>query len=170
MIEDVKNVVLQNSNIVIAPHYNGNHSSIVYTYQGHLYLKETVDEVMNQICIYFCSDLQGRINGTRKKYDFRKKPPILISEFLPQVAIPYPSHIAGEDMWVFNANFKIEEVEKSKSKIIFDNQLSFDIARNRDTIEKQRLRAIRILYDITYGDRLVGHGKGNVDRTFVASR
>lgn len=150
MIEIVKKLVLEKNALVISPHYNGIHSSIVYTHQGSISLEETVNEAMNQICTKFGSTLQGRIDATRNALRVRKKPPIIVSSDFRIVAIPYPSHIPGEDLWVLTENFKIVENGESSCKIILDDQLSLDIPRTRESVEKQRIRAIQVLHEFTY--------------------
>lgn len=111
---------------VVAPHYNGVHSSIVYTYPRSLSLVKTVSEAMNELCLYFGADLDGRIRGTRQQFKFRKNPPIMISEMLQKVALPLPSMIRDENCWIIDTNFVIEEYGHSNySRLLFDNQLVF---------------------------------------------
>ena len=151
MIETVLDLVHEKSVLRVAPYYDGVHSSIVYTYHGNYKLVETVNEIMNEICICFCSDLQGRMNGTRKKFNYTKKPPIVISELLGQVAMPLPSHIRGEDQWFFIIDFNVDVIGPSKCKITFDH-LCFEIPLSRESIEQQRLRTINVLYSNTYSN------------------
>lgn len=146
----------------VAPQYTGDHSSNVNTQQGSLNLVKTVSEVMNKLCLYFGSDLQGRINGTRQQYDFKKCPPIIISEVLKIVAFQLPSMLKKEYIWIFDLNYKIEENrEKKQCKLKFDNGYEIEVPLTRQSIDKQRDRAIHILYKVTnnaqYGGRLVGH-------------
>ncbi|CAM5183988.1 ComK protein OS=Ureibacillus acetophenoni OX=614649 GN=SAMN05877842_101130 PE=4 SV=1 [Ureibacillus acetophenoni] len=135
----------------IQPHYDGIHSMIVYTHQGNIKLVETAYEVMDQICQCFGSDLQGRMNGTRKKFGYRKQPPVLISELSQLVALQIPSEYADENTWIWEMNFKIEEeIGQSKSKIILDENLSFEVDLSKSSIEEKRTRAIDVLFSITY--------------------
>lgn len=139
----------------IQPHYDGVHSTIVYTNQGNIKLVETAYEVMDQICLCFGSDLQGRLNGTRKKFGYKKQPPVLVSEAMRLVALQLPSGYTDETMWIFEPNFEIQEETgqlsgQSKSKVILDDNLSFDIALSRSSIEEKRTRAIDVLFSITY--------------------
>ena len=134
----------------IAPYYNGVHSSIVNTHQGSLNLVKTVSEAMNQICLYFGSDLEGRKKASRVQYKLRKNPPIIISDGIYMVAFQLPSMLKNEYVWIFDFNYKIEENrEKKKCKLIFDNGYEIEIPRSRKSIETYRNRAIHLLYEVT---------------------
>ncbi|KGR76419.1 competence protein ComK [Ureibacillus manganicus] len=145
----------------VAPHYNGVHSSIVNTHQGSLNLVKTVSEAMNQICLYFGSDLEGRKKASRLQYKLRKNPPIIISDALYMVAFQLPSMLKNEYVWIFDLNYKIEENrEKKNCKLIFDNGFEIEIPLSRESINTYRNRAIHLLYEVTsnvnYAERRIG--------------
>lgn len=160
VIENVIKQVLQKKALIISPHYNGIHSSIVYTRrQGSISLMETANDVMDRVCRYLGADLQGRIKASRDLPNMRKKPPIFLNfEKTNGVAIPYPSHIRGEDLWVLTENFKIVENGESSCKIILDEQISIEIPRKKKSVENQRLRGIQVLHTFTNNSKLLEAG------------
>lgn len=160
MIEKVIEQVLQKNALIISPHYNGIHSSIVYTRrQGSISLMETANDVMDRVCEFLGADLQGRIKAARNILGIRKKPPIFLNFGKTNgVAIPYPTHIRGEDLWVLTENFKVVENGESSCKIIFDEQLSIEIPRKKKSVENQRLRGIQVLHTFTKNSKLLEAG------------
>lgn len=137
-----------NSPIIIAPYYDGEHSSIIITKHQSIYSKWTVDEVLSHYCLMFGSSLEGRKEAARRQLGFIKNPPILVSETDKIVAVQFPSEqYKGESIWLFDLNFHIKELNSNKCAIYFGKQISFIVPLSKEAIKRRKTRAIELFYN-----------------------
>lgn len=142
------NFLKTNSPIVIAPYYDGEHSSFIMTDEKDVYSKLSVDEVISKYCLMFGSSLEGRKEASRRQLGFIKNPPILVSEIYKIVALQVPSEqYKGESLWLFDLNFHIKELNSHKCIIYLKRQMSFIIPLSKEAIKRRKMRAIELLYN-----------------------
>ncbi|MFP3919868.1 competence protein ComK [Lysinibacillus telephonicus] len=128
----------------IAPYYNGMHSSIIYTDQGHVFSKEPVQKIIENLCLEYGSTLLGRLHASREMLGYIKNPPILISESLPRVAIQAPCYYTKETIWILDLNFKIKKCN-SFSEIIFNPHVKLPIDLSLEAIRQRKLKGFELL-------------------------
>lgn len=147
-MENIVNLLKNKQIISIAPHYDGTHSSIVLTHQGSLYRREYVEDLMEQLCRYFGSTLEGRKNATRHKLNVRKNPPIIISEILQVGAFEIPN-IDNEPMWIFDLQYKIKEL-KNGSQLLYDGQLPIYTSLSENVVNNRKRNVIHMLHEFIH--------------------
>lgn len=133
------------SSIAVTPHFDGEHSSIIYTNLGGLKSKGTTDDVIRQYCLNFGASLEGRQMASRKLLGITKTPPILISERLGIVGMELPTYNALDKTWVFDLSFNIEECG-SYSLLRFNNGLRIEVGLKEAAVRYRREKALHLLY------------------------
>lgn len=152
MIELAK-LLKSRSVIAVAPRYDGTHSSIVYTHLGSLYKEEAVDDIMDNLCRYFGSTLEGRKKATRHKLSVRKNPSILLSEILQACAFEIP-HVNQESIWIIDLNYQVEELERG-CVLIFNDHVRIVTTLSVNVVNNRRQKTIQMLHEFTHN--LVNH-------------
>jgi len=133
--------------LVIAPHYELGHSSVISTHQGDFYSKKTVNHILEKFCLMYGSDLKGRIKATRKQLKYVKNPPILISE-LKRIAgfqVPHPKGLGA--IWIFDLSVTLKPLSDSHTEIILSNNKSIITSLPRNLVDKRKKRAICMLHE-----------------------
>ncbi|QBK27040.1 hypothetical protein DKZ56_15180 [Ureibacillus thermophilus] len=144
--------VMKNFHVyAIAPFYNEVYSSQILTYDyGKFSLSKDVYHLLDDICIYFGADLNGRLKSARRTLKIRKNPPIIISEEKAMVAcqLPYVGHL--EPLWVMDLNFDVEPVDKNHCYVVFRNKERFFIKLSLDKVWERRRLALALLSETKY--------------------
>lgn len=144
-MEELSSLLKSRKIIAVAPHYDGIHSSIVYTHQGSLYKREFADEVIDDLCRYFGSTLDGRKNATRHKLNLRKNPPLLLSEILQACAFEIPDK-NQELIWIIDLNYEIEQV-KNGCELIFGDHVRIYTSLSVNSVNNRRQKAIQMVHE-----------------------
>ncbi|SOB90729.1 ComK protein [Ureibacillus xyleni] len=148
MDKTLQMILMKHENLCIVPHYEGKISSIIYTKNESFKLEEKVDTVINLYCLQFASNLNGRIQASRERFGFIKKPPIVISELNSIVAMQLPVPHYSESMWIFDLSFGVEELNK-QSEIEFQNGLKFKIPLSKTAVMHRKLNAFQLVVECT---------------------
>lgn len=135
---------LSNSKVLITPNYDGVHASRIYTYNGTMDSKGTVDDIIRALCLEFGSTLKGRQKASRKMLGISKNPPIIISEKLEIVGMPLPYGYRG-NAWVFDLDFKAYSKDTS-CELRFKETLKIDINLSKDAVEARHGKALHLAY------------------------
>ena len=136
----------ENSTIAIAPYFDGKHSSIILSHQGSFRSKETVERILNCYCLENGSSLKGRMDASREIFEFRKNPPILISQLQGVVGLQVPSFTGMGTMWVLDLNFKIEFSGPGKCKLLYKSGKYLEVPLSAISLRTRRGRALELLY------------------------
>lgn len=135
----------------ITPFYNEVYSSKIFTYgHGNFPSIKNIYRLMDEICIYFGADLNGRLKSARKILRKRKNPPIMISEERGIVACQFPYKDYKEPLWVLDMDFKVIPVDSNHSYIVFRNNERFLIALSSEKVWERRRLALALLSETKY--------------------
>ncbi|MEK9197878.1 competence protein ComK [Ureibacillus sp. 179-F W5.1 NHS] len=143
--KEIHFLISSHSSIAVTPHFDGEHSSIIYTNLGSLKSKGTTDEIIRQYCLNFGASLEGRQMASRKLLSITKTPPILISERLGIVGMELPTYNTLGKTWVFDLSFTIEECG-AYSLLIFNNGVTIKVALKEAAVRYRREKALHLLY------------------------
>lgn len=144
--EEMK-ILQEHASISLAPHYDGVHSSIIYTHQGSFYSKETVDTILAHYCLTYGSTKDGRLQASRYYLGFVKNPPILISGGKGIAAFQVPSPDYKDVMWILDLDFKINRLGPSLCEIVFNNQLKFKIQLSEKALRARKAKVLELLHE-----------------------
>lgn len=144
--------MMKNFNVfAITPFYTKVHSSQVLTYDyGKIASTKNTYQLLDDICIYFGSDLNGRLKSARRILRKRKNPPIIISEERGIVACQFPYKDYREPLWVIDLTFKVQPVDKNHCHIIFHNNERFLIRLSAEKVWERRRLALALLCETKY--------------------
>lgn len=144
--------VMKNFNVfAIAPFYNEVHSSQILTYDyGNYASVKNVYQLLDDICIYFGSDLNGRLKSARRILRIRKNPPLVISEEREIVAMQLPCAGFREPLWAIDMGFDVKPVDKNHCYVIFRNHERFLIRLSAEKVWERRRLALALLYETKY--------------------
>lgn len=137
---------MMNEKLCLVPHYDGKISSIIYTNNESFEFEEKVDMVINSYCLQFASNLNGRIQASRERFSFIKKPPIVISELNTIVAMQLPVLHYSESMWIFDLSFEVVEIDK-QCEIKFQNGLKFKIPLSKNAVMDRKRNAYQLVVE-----------------------
>lgn len=141
--------LLKNNQVnAITPHYDVVYSSIVHTHQGNYYYEEYSEKLMDQICTYFGSTLEGRKSATRQKLKFRKNPPFIISEILRLGAFEIPDG-CEQPSFIFNFQFELEKLDNG-SHLIYAGQEPIFTPLSDKVIYNRKQKAITMMHDFIH--------------------
>lgn len=144
--EEVK-FFLSDSQVLITPFYDGVHASMIYTKNGMMKSKGTVDQIIHKLCLEFGSTLKGRQKASRKMLKIKKNPPIVISERLGIVGMPLPCVRYKENAWVFDLNFDTY-CNDTFSELRFNENLKFHVNLSKAAVEERLSKAHKLDYRI----------------------
>ena len=102
-------------------------------------------QVMDESCKYYGSSCDGRIKGTKTILGSSYKVPIIVEDSSNLIVFPTTSPSAEDCVWISLGRVKrIEKIDPSNTKILFDNNQSIIVGCSYRTIENQLSRASRL--------------------------
>ena len=124
---------------------NDNEGSMVYEDNEKYVIDQTPFKIMEDSCKYFGSTYEGRRLGAKNILGADYKVPIVIEDSNNLIVFPTTSPTSDNCCWIALKRIaKIEQIDKSHTKIIFDNNVELLIDSSYYTIENQLSRASRL--------------------------
>lgn len=144
--------IMKNFNVyAIMPFYNELHSSKILTYDKGIFVStKTVQQLLDEVCICFGADLNGRMKSARRILKKRKNPPIVISEEREMAACQLPMEGYHEPLWAIDLEFKVERVDKNSCHVVFRNHDRFLVGLSEEKVWERRRLAMALLYETKY--------------------
>ena len=126
--------------LVVTPHHDGTHLSMLHTNRGSLKSLKTEDQVMNEFCLNYGSNLEGRREGARQLLNIKKRPPIIISERFQLIAMQLPAYDTIGIVYIFDLNFTINP-QQHYSELVFENGLRIKVKARECAILRHKAKA-----------------------------
>ncbi len=124
---------------------NENNQSLVYEDMERYIVDETPFQIMEESCKYFGSTYEGRKNGAKEILGAEYKVPIVVEDSDNLIIFPTTSPLAEDCVWISLKRVKkIQRIDSSNTKIIFDNNQEIIVPCSYRTIENQLSRASRL--------------------------
>lgn len=139
MLSICDSYLIDKRTLAIEPVFVGVYQSKITTIDGVFYSEESATDLLDKVCTYFASTMQGRVSATRETMEFYHRIPFII---IPLSVGVFPT-ASPENMncvWIFNHPFKVEVLGKEKSRVIFSSGESIIVPVSKHTLEKQQLR------------------------------
>ena len=102
---------------------------------------QSVSNIINDSCKYFGSSYKGRFEGSKSILHMNYKLPIVIDDFNNIIFFPTSSPRFGQCMWICLKNICSYEKRDNYSKILFVNDIEFELDISYYSLENQIFRA-----------------------------
>ena len=120
--------------------------SIVYENNNQYIVKESVDKIMEESCLYFGSNFEGRKAGSAKLLNLTHKLPILIEETNQIIFFPTASPRLASCSWISLNNIDHYERSEIGSKLVFKDGQTVELSMSYGMLDNQVLRSSRLQY------------------------
>lgn len=120
--------------------------SIVYEKDNQYIVNESVDKIMEESCLYFGSNLEGRKAGSARLLNLTHKLPILIEESNSIIFFPTSSPRLSTCSWISLNNIDHYERNNKGSKLVFKDGQTLDLSMSYGMLDNQVLRSSRLQY------------------------
>lgn len=119
--------------------FDGVYQSKITTKDGVFYSEQTAINLLEKVCKYYLSTMQGRVSATREIMKFYQRIPFIIIPLSVGV-FPTASPKSLNCSWIFNHSFEVEVLGKSKSRVTFLGGESIFVPASKHILEQQQLR------------------------------
>ncbi len=123
--------------------------SIVYESDNKYIVKESVDKIMEDSCLYFGSNFEGRKAGSARLLNLTHKLPILVEESNSIIFFPTSSPRLAKCSWISLNNIDHYERDNEGSKLVFKDGQSLILPISYGMLDNQVLRSSRLQYLIS---------------------
>lgn len=131
-------VLVTDRTAFIGPCYDGIHKSKVVECTGEvIYSKMTVMEVLEESCIVYGSDYNGRIRAARRIFSYDKKTPLLVSQLDYIMAVPTESPDNDECIWLFSKHIDSTSTSRGQTFVHFTNGSKIEVNCSYEVLHKQ---------------------------------
>ena len=138
-----QNYEINNSTLAILP-IDDCTSKVIESTEEYIVNKSSFN-IIEDSCMYFGSNYQGRYEGTKKLIGMSYKLPIIIEESRNIIFFPTSSPKLSECMWISLNNLdKYYSDENDNSYIDFKNGYKLKLNISKFALENQILRASRL--------------------------
>ena len=120
--------------------------SIVYEKDNQYIVNESVDKIMEESCLYFGSNLEGRKAGSARLLNLTHKLPILVEESNSIIFFPTSSPRLSTCSWISLNNIDHYERYNKGSKLVFKDGQTLDLSMSYGMLDNQVLRSSRLQY------------------------
>ena len=120
--------------------------SIVYESENQYIVEESVDKIMEDSCLYFGSNFEGRKAGSAKILNLTHKLPILVEESNSIIFFPTSSPRLAKCSWISLNNIASYERSNNGSKLTFKDGQSIILPISYGMLDNQVLRSSRLQY------------------------
>ena len=120
--------------------------SIVYENDNRYEVKESVDKIMEDSCLYFGSNFEGRKAGSARLLNLTHKLPILVEESNSIIFFPTSSPRLAKCSWISLNNIDHYEKYNKGSKLVFKDGQSIILPMSYGMLDNQVLRSSRLQY------------------------
>lgn len=126
--------------------YETERRSRITTKDGVRYSRDSPLVLIDKACMLFASTYEGRVKATRHNLKQHKKTTLLISED-GLAAYPTKSPSQLDCVWIFNHQYRLEELSPTRTRIIYDQFGVFtEVNVSVHTLSKQRTRLYEMIY------------------------
>ena len=120
--------------------------SIVYENDNIYNVHESVDKIMEESCLYFGSNLDGRKAGSARLLNLTHKLPILVEESNSIIFFPTSSPRLSSCSWISLNNIDHYEKHNKGSKLVFKDGQSIILPMSYGMLDNQVLRSSRLQF------------------------
>ncbi len=120
--------------------------SIVYENNNKYIVKESVDKIMEDSCLYFGSNYEGRKAGSARLLNLTHKLPILVEVSNSLIFFPTSSPRLAKCSWISLNNIDQYERCNEGSKLVFKDGQSLILPMSYGMLDNQVLRSSRLQY------------------------
>ena len=120
--------------------------SIVYEFDNKYEVEESVDKIMEDSCLYFGSNFEGRKAGSAKLLNLTHKLPIVVEESNSIIFFPTSSPRLSKCSWISLNNIDKYEKVKNGTKVTFKDGQSLNLSISYGMLDNQILRSSRLQY------------------------
>jgi competence protein ComK len=123
--------------------------SIVYESDNKYVVKESVDKIMEDSCLYFGSNFEGRKASSARILNLTHKLPILVEESNSIIFFPTASPRLASCSWISLNNIDHYEKHNEGSKLVFKDGQIVVLPISYGMLDNQVLRSSRLQYLLT---------------------
>lgn len=139
--------IITEDTMAIFPKYTDTghlHSIVLGQYQVK-YVTKRPTSIVHDSCMYFGSDLNGRMNSAKSVLKRQRMLPILISESFKYCMVPLSSPKNPECIWLAYKHVLDVVPKENHSIVIFSNQKKVELKISRKTLEEKLNKGARLM-------------------------
>lgn len=134
--------LLDDKALALQPVFIGQNKSKIIRIDGIYFSEESQISLLEKACLRHGSTKQGRVDAVKEKMNYMHRTPLMI---IPYTVGAFPT-VSSENLscvWIFNHPFKIEELEKGKSRVTLLNgeEMIIQVSKHSLTNQKNKLYA-----------------------------
>lgn len=137
--------LLDDKALALQPVFIGKNKSKIIRMDGIYYSEECQISLLEKACLRHGSTKQGRIDAVKEKMNYMHRTPLMI---IPYTVGAFPT-VSSENLscvWIFNHPFKIEELEKGKSRVTLLNEKEMIIPVSKHSLSSQKNKLYSALH------------------------
>ncbi len=117
----------------------------IYEAENIFTVNNNIMSTINESCMYFGSDYQGRYLGSKALLKMNYKLPIVVDEHREVIFFPSCSPRQDDCHWVSLNNIISYEKKEKKTLIKFKNNIQYELDMSYQSFESQIFRATMLL-------------------------
>lgn len=124
---------------------NEKNGSLVLEDEERYLIDQKPFNIMEESCKYFGSTYEGRKQGAKEMLGAEYKVPIVVEDANNLIVFPTTSPDSNDCVWIsLRRVLRIERIDATNTKIIFDNNKELIVECSYRSIENQLSRAARL--------------------------